>query len=49
MICIILDGVNNFPSTLHDSRGGKHVLFIIEVPFDLLISFVSTPTTIVPL
>jgi hypothetical protein len=34
---------------LHDFKGGKHALFIIEVPSNLLIPLVSTPTIVVPL
>jgi len=48
MICIVLEVINNFASTLQDSRSGKLALFIAKVPSDLPILLVSIPPTIVP-
>jgi hypothetical protein len=48
IICIVLDIINNFPSTLQDSKTRKLVLLIVEVPSNLRVLLVSKPPTIVP-
>jgi hypothetical protein len=49
IICIVLDGVNNFSSTLQHFGGGKLVSLIVKVLSNLPIPVVTTITTIVPL
>jgi hypothetical protein len=45
----VLEAINNFPSTLHDSTIGKPAFFIVKIPSNLPIPLLSIPPTIVPL